>query len=141
MTLSHLYSTADRTTGEPRHLICYGIHSVQDYSSTRRERRREGGTKGLCAGGRKYIHCRVEQAVSAGLVSSYRWPVPSLAQVLAAAVVRWPFQEPVSPRMAKGQSPGGRLPCSCSLPLFFPTTDTTWCQTSFELCQCHMVSH
>ena len=31
----------------------------------------------------------------------------------AAAVVRRSFQEPVSPRLAKGQSPGDCLPCSC----------------------------
>ena len=85
------------------------------------ERGREGGREGGRDCGRegeiqreREVHGRVEQVVSAGLVSFCRWPVPSLAQVLAAAVVRWPFQEPVSPRLAKGQSPGGRLPCSCS---------------------------
>ena len=68
---------------------------------------------------------------------------PTVAEGLAAAVVRQSFQEPVSPRLAKGQSPGDCLPCSCYhwLPPLFPTTDTTWCQMSPEPYQHYLVSH
>ena len=57
MTPFHLYSTTDGTTGKPHHLHvpCYRIPSVQDYSSTRRERRREGQRDCVREGGGMYI--------------------------------------------------------------------------------------
>ena len=57
MTSSHLYSTADGTTGKPHHLTYYGTHSVQDYPSTKRGRR-EGGIEN-----ERKVHGRVVQVI------------------------------------------------------------------------------